>query len=61
MREGYSILGIYTMRKRKKREEEEEEEERRGSDNPLGAKIDGAGATVPPQQLRLQLLRWRRR
>ncbi len=28
---------------------------RGGSENPLGAKIDGAGATTPPQQLRLQL------
>jgi hypothetical protein len=29
---------------------------RRGrSENPLGAKIDGAGATAPPQQLRLRL------
>ncbi len=25
------------------------------SENPLGAKIDGAGATAPPQQLRLRL------
>jgi hypothetical protein len=28
---------------------------RGGSENPLGAKIDGAGATTPPQQLRLRL------
>jgi hypothetical protein len=28
---------------------------RGGSENTLGAKINGAGATMPPQQLQLQL------
>jgi hypothetical protein len=28
---------------------------RDGSENTLGAKINGAGATMPPQQLQLQL------
>ena len=40
-RGGGTVLNVRRRRRRR----------RGGSENPLSAKVDGAGATVPPQQL----------